>query len=96
MCHRFGVLKGFGAGLAWRGFETWRQVSWRNRVLVTIDFFRSKVSCLAPSVLGPQLRSAALRADALSCRSLDVMWSLVMQSCRVTLSDALLLYIMYS
>ena len=55
------MLKGFGAGLAWRGFETWRQVSWRNRVLVTIDFFRSKVTCLVPSVPGPQLRSAALR-----------------------------------
>ena len=89
------MLKGFGAGLAWRGFETWRQVSWRNRVLVTIDFFRSKVSCLARLVPESQQRCTAVRDNARSCRSLDVMWSLVMQSCQMTPSDALLLYIMY-
>ena len=38
-----GPLWGLGAGLVWKGFETYSQFSWRNKALVTIDWLRTKV-----------------------------------------------------
>lgn len=38
-----GALYGLGAGVAWKGFETLSQFSWRNRALVSIDWVRTKV-----------------------------------------------------
>lgn len=38
-----GPLWGLGAGLVWKGFETYSQFSWRNKALVTIDWMRTKV-----------------------------------------------------
>lgn len=38
-----GPLWGLGAGVVWKGFETYSQFSLRNRALVTIDWFRTKV-----------------------------------------------------
>ena len=38
-----GKLRGVGAGLAWKGFETLSQVSLRNQALVAFDWLRAKV-----------------------------------------------------
>ena len=38
-----GPLWGLGAGLVWKGFETYSQFSLRNRALVSIDWLRTKV-----------------------------------------------------
>uniref|UniRef100_A0A061RCA7 NADH:ubiquinone reductase (non-electrogenic) n=1 Tax=Tetraselmis sp. GSL018 TaxID=582737 RepID=A0A061RCA7_9CHLO len=38
-----GTLLGKGAGIVWKGFETYGQLSTRNRVLVALDWFRAKV-----------------------------------------------------
>lgn len=38
-----GPLTGFFAGLAWKGFETYSQFSFRNVCLVTIDWVRTKL-----------------------------------------------------
>lgn len=38
-----GPIKGFAAGLLWKGFETYSQFSVRNLVLVSIDWLRTKV-----------------------------------------------------
>lgn len=38
-----GPLMGLGAGLAWRGFETFSQISFRNQVLVSLDWARTKL-----------------------------------------------------
>lgn len=38
-----GPLMGLTAGLVWRGFETWSQISFRNRVLVASDWARTKL-----------------------------------------------------
>ena len=34
---------GLGAGVLWRGFETYRQISFRNQCLVVGDFIKTKV-----------------------------------------------------
>mmetsp|Transcript_30920 Transcript_30920/g.100672 ORF Transcript_30920/g.100672 Transcript_30920/m.100672 type:complete len:581 (-) Transcript_30920:91-1833(-) len=39
----FTILRGFSAGLIWRGFETVSQLTLRNRLLVAGDFIRSKL-----------------------------------------------------
>ncbi|KAL3151414.1 tubulin alpha 1 [Trebouxia sp. C0009 RCD-2024] len=39
----FGLLRGSGAFLLWRGYETFRQISFRNKCLVAFDSLRSKV-----------------------------------------------------
>jgi len=38
----FGSLFGVGVGYLWKGYETYGQISWRNRVLVTMDWLRAK------------------------------------------------------
>lgn len=38
-----GPIMGLLAGLAWRGFETWSQISVRNQILVANDWARTKV-----------------------------------------------------
>ncbi|KAL4519751.1 hypothetical protein Ndes2526B_g01679 [Nannochloris sp. 'desiccata'] len=38
-----GPVMGLFAGFAWRGFETFSQISFRNQCLVTIDWARTKV-----------------------------------------------------
>jgi len=38
-----GPIMGVFAGLAWRGFETFSQISFRNQVLVATDWARTKV-----------------------------------------------------
>jgi hypothetical protein len=38
-----GPLWGVGAGIVWKGFETYSQFSWRNKALVSIDWLRTKV-----------------------------------------------------
>jgi NADH:ubiquinone reductase (non-electrogenic) len=38
-----GVLKGLAMGYAWRGLETFMQISFRNQVLVAADMVKSKV-----------------------------------------------------
>lgn len=38
-----GPVMGYFAGLAWRGFETFSQISFRNQVLVATDWARSKI-----------------------------------------------------
>ncbi|KAL4428590.1 hypothetical protein ABPG77_008902 [Micractinium sp. CCAP 211/92] len=40
---KVGPLMGLAAGLVWRGFETWSQISFRNRILVANDWARTKV-----------------------------------------------------
>lgn len=40
---KVGPIFGWGAGLAWKGFETFSQISLRNQVLVSIDWVRTKV-----------------------------------------------------
>ncbi|KAI7836386.1 hypothetical protein COHA_009749 [Chlorella ohadii] len=40
---KVGPLMGITAGLVWRGFETWSQISFRNRILVANDWARTKV-----------------------------------------------------
>lgn len=40
---RIGLLQGFGAFVLWRGYETFRQISFRNKCLVAVDTLRSKV-----------------------------------------------------
>ncbi|KAK9866248.1 hypothetical protein WJX84_006230 [Apatococcus fuscideae] len=35
-------LTGYGAGLLWRGFETYSQISFRNLFLVSVDWVRTK------------------------------------------------------
>ena len=40
---KFGLLRGSGAFLLWRGYETFRQISFRNKCLVAFDTLRSKV-----------------------------------------------------
>ena len=39
----FGLIQGSGAYYLWRGYETYRQISFRNRCLVAFDTLRSKV-----------------------------------------------------
>lgn len=38
-----GPVWGWFAGLAWRGFETFSQISFRNQVLVSSDWVRTKL-----------------------------------------------------
>lgn len=38
-----GPIKGYAAGLLWKGFETYSQFSFRNLVLVSIDWLRTKI-----------------------------------------------------
>ena len=38
-----GPLTGYGAGLAWKGFETYSQISFRNKCLVATDWLRTKL-----------------------------------------------------
>jgi len=38
-----GPLWGFGAGLVWKSFETYSQISLRNKILVGLDWARTKV-----------------------------------------------------
>ena len=38
-----GPVMGLAAGFAWRGFETFSQISFRNQCLVTIDWARTKL-----------------------------------------------------
>lgn len=38
-----GPITGTAAGLLWKGFETWSQISWRNQFLVALDWGRTKV-----------------------------------------------------
>ncbi|KAI3439031.1 hypothetical protein D9Q98_001441 [Chlorella vulgaris] len=38
-----GPLMGLTAGLVWRGFETWSQISFRNQILVATDWVRTKL-----------------------------------------------------
>ena len=40
---RFGPLKGYGAGVLWRGFETFRQISFRNQCLVASDWIKRRI-----------------------------------------------------
>ena len=40
---QIGPIMGLFAGLAWRGFETWSQISFRNQVLVATDWARTKL-----------------------------------------------------
>lgn len=39
----FSALQGWLVGLTWRGFETWGQVSARNRWMVQSDWLRTKL-----------------------------------------------------
>jgi NADH:ubiquinone reductase (non-electrogenic) len=39
----FGVLYGPGAGILWKSFETYSQISLRNKVLVAIDWLRTQI-----------------------------------------------------
>lgn len=39
----FGSLFGLGIGYLWKGYETYGQISWRNRVLVSMDWLRAKI-----------------------------------------------------
>ena len=39
----FAILRGFFAGLVWKSFETFSQVSFRNQALVFSDMLRAKV-----------------------------------------------------
>ena len=34
---------GLGAGVLWRGFETYRQISFRNQCLVVSDWIKTKI-----------------------------------------------------
>ncbi len=36
-------LKGRGAGVLWRGWETYRQISNRNKALVAFDWLRTRL-----------------------------------------------------
>jgi len=38
-----GSLFGLGVGYLWKGYETYGQISWRNRVLVSMDWLRAKI-----------------------------------------------------
>jgi NADH:ubiquinone reductase (non-electrogenic) len=38
-----GPITGFTAGLLWKGFETYSQVSFRNQCLVALDWLRTKI-----------------------------------------------------
>lgn len=38
-----GAVMGMGAGVLWKGFETWSQISWRNQFLVALDWGRTKI-----------------------------------------------------
>lgn len=38
-----GAIMGTGAGVLWKGFETWSQISWRNQFLVALDWGRTKI-----------------------------------------------------
>lgn len=38
-----GPLTGLGAGYLWKSYESYAQFSWRNRILVTLDWVRSKL-----------------------------------------------------
>lgn len=40
---RFGLLQGSGAFFLWRGYETFRQISFRNKCLVAFDTLRSRI-----------------------------------------------------
>jgi NADH:ubiquinone reductase (non-electrogenic) len=40
---KVGPLMGITAGLVWRGFETWSQISFRNQILVANDWARTKI-----------------------------------------------------
>ncbi|KAL0037414.1 hypothetical protein WJX79_006840 [Trebouxia sp. C0005] len=40
---RFGLIQGSGAFFLWRGYETFRQTSFRNKCLVAFDTLRSKI-----------------------------------------------------
>ncbi|KAA6425152.1 MAG: hypothetical protein FRX49_04647 [Trebouxia sp. A1-2] len=40
---RFGLIQGSGAFFLWRGYETFRQISFRNKCLVAFDTLRSKI-----------------------------------------------------
>jgi NADH:ubiquinone reductase (non-electrogenic) len=40
---QLGPIFGFGAGLLWKGFETYSQISLRNQVLVATDWLRTKI-----------------------------------------------------
>ena len=39
----FGILTGKQAGVAWRGFEVYRQISFRNQCLVVGDWIKGKL-----------------------------------------------------
>ncbi|KAK9836804.1 hypothetical protein WJX74_008426 [Apatococcus lobatus] len=39
----WGNLKGYSAGFLWRGWETYRQISFRNQCLVAFDWLKTKV-----------------------------------------------------
>jgi NADH:ubiquinone reductase (non-electrogenic) len=39
----FAILRGVFAGLVWKSFETWSQVSLRNQALVFADLLRTKI-----------------------------------------------------
>lgn len=38
-----GLIQGSGAFFLWRGYETFRQISFRNKCLVAFDTLRSKI-----------------------------------------------------
>jgi len=38
-----GPLTGYGAGLVWKGFETYSQISFRNKCFVATDWLRTKI-----------------------------------------------------
>jgi NADH:ubiquinone reductase (non-electrogenic) len=38
-----GPVFGWGAGLLWKGFETYSQISFRNQCLVATDWLRTKI-----------------------------------------------------
>lgn len=40
---KMGPVTGWTAGLLWRGFETYSQISFRNQSLVAVDWFRTKI-----------------------------------------------------
>ncbi|KAK9813760.1 hypothetical protein WJX73_007780 [Symbiochloris irregularis] len=40
---KLGTVTGLGAGFLWRGFETYRQISFRNQCLVVSDFIKTKI-----------------------------------------------------
>lgn len=39
----FNAVRGWLVGLSWRSFETWSQVSWRNRIAVQADFLKRRL-----------------------------------------------------